>query len=82
MKTELIEKLENLLKTQEEVIFKYSKKDGSERIAKGTRKTEIVENFEATPSGNGSEKSGVITYFDLEKKSWRCFKPENLIEIC
>ena len=62
-----------------DVHFTYRKKDGSEREAYGTRNTTIITEHNATPSGNGSEKNGVITYYDLTSNDWRSFKVENFI---
>ena len=78
---ELVEQLKSELQNKKEVKFKFTKIDGTERIALGTKHKDVIESFNATPSGNGVEKTGVITYFDLEKKSWRSFKEENLKEI-
>ena len=60
--------------------FKYTKKDGSERIASGTRHAEFIRTQGAEPKGSGVERSGVITYYDLEKSGWRSFNEENFVE--
>ena len=62
-----------------DIHFTYRKKDGTEREAYGTRNTDIIIVHDAMPSGNGSEKTGVITYYDLNSKGWRSFKTENFI---
>ena len=62
-----------------DVYFTYRKKDGTEREAYGTRNTRIIKDSNATPSGNGTEKAGVIAYYDLESEGWRCFKIDNFI---
>ena len=62
-----------------DVYFTYKKKDGTEREAYGTRNTGIIKDHNATPVGTGAEKTGVITYYDLDSKGWRCFKIENFI---
>ena len=62
-----------------DVHFTYRKKDGTEREAYGTRNTGIIKDHNATPSGTGTEKIGVITYYDLDSNGWRCFKIENFI---
>lgn len=62
-----------------DIHFTYRKKDGTEREAYGTRNTDIIMLNDAMPSGNGSEKTGVITYYDLTSKGWRSFKTENFI---
>ena len=61
------------------VYFTYRKKDGTERGAYGTRNTGIIKDHNATPVSTGTEKIGVITYYDLDSNGWRCFKIENLI---
>lgn len=62
-----------------DVHFTYRKKDGTEREAYGTRNTDIIIVNDVMPSSNGSEKTGVITYYDLNSKGWRSFKAENFI---
>ena len=62
------------------VNFKYTKKDGSERIASGTRHMDFIRTQGAEPKGTGVEKEGVITYYDLEKESWRSFREESFVE--
>lgn len=62
-----------------DVYFTYRKKDGTEREAHGTRNTGIITDHNATPVGTGTEKIGVIAYYDLESEGWRCFKIENFI---
>jgi hypothetical protein len=62
-----------------DVHFTYRKKDGTEREAYGTRNTDIITINDAMPSGNGSEKTGVISYYDLTSNGWRSFKTENFI---
>ena len=65
---------------EREVEFKYTKKDGSERTAKGTLKSEIY-GEENEPKGTGySTPENVIKYYDLNSKGWRSFLVENLIE--
>ena len=62
-----------------DVHFTYRKKDGTEREAHGTRNLDIITRYGAIPSGNGSEKGGVITYYDLNSNGWRSFRIENFI---
>ena len=66
--------------TQGVCSFKYTKKDGSERIASGTRHAEFIITQGAEPKGSGVERSGVITYYDLEKSGWRSFNEDSFIE--
>ena len=60
--------------------FKYTKKDGSERVAKGTRNPDVVRENDATPKGTGVERNGVITYYDLDKAAWRSFNEDSFVE--
>lgn len=78
--TQLQTKLAN-----EIVSFKYTKKDGTIREAKGTTNPGIIEsNFDYSylPKGekdiNYSDK--VTRYFDTEKIGWRSFQNDSLIE--
>lgn len=64
---------------REVVNFKYTKKDGSERTASGTRNIDFIKSQDAEPSGNGVEKEGVITYYDIGKTGWRSFRVENFL---
>ena len=59
--------------------FQYTKKDGSVRTATGTRNLTLLEYYGATPNGNGPEKEGVITYYDIDANGWRSFITENFI---
>ena len=68
-----------------DVYFSYLKKDGTVREAYGTRDTNIINEYNAAPKGNSSEKDGVITYYDIEFEGWRSFKIDNFIgfnDIC
>lgn len=62
------------------VNFKYTKKDGTERIASGTLNMEFIKSQGAEPNGNGVERQGIISYYDLGKEAWRCFNEDNFIE--
>lgn len=65
------------------VTFKFTKKDGSERIARGTRCFDnplaVGENY-VPPKGTGVEKPNTISYWDLDKEAWRCFNESSYIE--
>ena len=41
----------------------------------------IVGEDYVAPKGNGVEKSGVVIYWDLDKKGWRSLQNESLISI-
>ena len=64
-----------------EVIFSFEKKDGSERIARGTKKREMVPDS-SVPIGKEYHKSDeVIRYYDLDKQDWRSFRKDKFIDI-
>lgn len=67
----LAEKLQNGIAD-----FCFIKKDGSIRRAKGTLKAEY---FSVMPKGVRPPNPAVYTYYDIEKDSFRCFKPENFL---
>ena len=62
------------------VNFKYKKKNGEIRDAKGTLNVEIM-GEENTPKGTGYDIVDTnIRYYDLNSEGWRSFIAENLIE--
>ena len=62
------------------VEFKYKKKDGSIRDAKGTLNIDIMGN-ENAPTGSGHNVSDInIRYYDLNSNDWRSFVYNNLLE--
>ena len=66
------------LLTERVVRFSYRKNDGSIREAVGTLMKSM------TPPTHGGGKptpEHLQLYYDVEKKSWRSFKKENLIEV-
>lgn len=78
MQIELKEKLRNGI-----VTFTYTKKDGTTRQARGTLiqdRSIVGENFVA-PKGTGVEKTGAISYWDLDKDAWRSCQDSSIISI-
>lgn len=62
------------------VEFKYKKKDGSIRDAKGTLNIDIM-GSENAPTGSGYNISDSnIRYYDLNSNGWRSFLVDNLLE--
>ena len=62
------------------VEFKYKKKNGEERVAKGTLNVEVMGEAN-TPKGTGYDiTDSNIRYYDLNSEGWRSFVTENLIE--
>lgn len=58
--------------------FSFVKKNGEIREAVGTKKF-IPEDH--APKGTGTESPGVITYFDLEKNSWRALRQGSVTSV-
>lgn len=83
VKESLQQKLNRLLKTEDVVNFTFKKKNGELRQARGTKKMDKIESIDgnAVPTGKGAPKTGVITYFDLDKSTWRSFQEESLVSI-
>lgn len=63
------------------VEFKFTKKDGTERVARGTLQSELVPEYEAKTDRTPTKNYGAMTYYDLEKNAFRSFKIVNLIGI-
>lgn len=82
-KESLLQKLNYILKTENVVNFSYQKKNGELRHARGTKKLDRIKSIDenAIPSGEGTPKTGVIAYFDLDKSAWRSFQEESLVSI-
>jgi len=67
------------------VLFKFEKKDGSTRVAYGTRNPKIIAGIIGTSTATTSIKrpprEGFVTYFDMEKESFRCFSEERFLGV-
>ena len=77
-----IEEIKEFKKALHEGIveFKYTKKNGEERTAKGTLNIDIY-GKENEPKGTGYNISDDnIRYYDLNSEGWRSFIFNNLIE--
>lgn len=63
------------------VKFKYTKRDGSERLAVGTTNIEDIPT-ESHPSGSFRNTSDeIIRYYDLTSEGWRSCLKSNIISI-
>ena len=60
------------------VEFTYQKKDGSTRQATGTTSSTF---FSYTRKTDRITPSHLVTYFDLDKNSFRSFKAANILEV-
>ena len=64
--------------------FWFRKRDGSLRSAYGTLVTDIIGRHGGIPEGKGREDRtfcGNVSYFDLEKDEWRCFRADSVQEV-
>lgn len=64
--------------------FWFIKRDGTLRSAYGTLVMDIIARHGGVPEGEQREErafSGNVSYFDLEKDAWRCFKADSIQEI-
>jgi hypothetical protein len=81
--------LASLKKAMQEGIahFTFDKANGEERPAYGTRAPDIIKRHGGTPKGDERTyleqalQPTTFIYFDLGKRAWRSFRPENLVEI-
>lgn len=62
--------------------FKFTKKNGEERIAVGTLNFDAMPET-AVPSGTQTweDPEDIVKYYDLEKSGWRSFRWEQFVEI-
>lgn len=59
--------------------FIYVKKDGSLRVAKGTKNFDFIPS-EDVPTGGGNEMpDNIETYYDVDKGAWRCLDINRLL---
>lgn len=64
--------------------FWFRKTDGSLRSAYGTLDMDIIGRHNGVPEGeerNGRPFNGTVSYFDLEKDAWRCFRADSVQEV-
>lgn len=61
--------------------FIYVKKDGSLRVAKGTKNFDFIPS-EDIPTGGGNEiPDNIETYYDVDRGAWRCLDINRLLWI-
>ena len=64
------------------VKFSFTKKDGSLREAEGTLNQSTIHSVYSFKGGDcPPQRYGYVSYWDTEKKDWRCFNPSNLVSI-
>ena len=81
VETLITKKLFKVLLKRGTLGFSFKKKDGSNRVAKGTLKIACIPS-DKRPKGTGKpEKDHIVRYFDLDKKEWRSMIFDNLISV-
>lgn len=78
-----VKKLRDLL-SKDIVNFTFVKLDGSKRKAVGTRNIDIVRAIggnSQVPKGVRVPSPRVLTFWDLQKKAWRCCRKDRIISI-
>lgn len=66
------------------VLFTFLKKDGTHRLALGTRNVGLLSGLgfdNAETEGNRKPSPSVLVYFDLQKEDWRCCLRTNVLDI-
>lgn len=67
------------------VKFAYKKKNGDMRYATGTNNIMLLNEMYGFNLDKRDEdeqqRNGLITYFDIEKQGWRCFRDELLTKV-
>lgn len=81
----LMEELKKRMK-DDVVHFTFKKKDGTVRQAYGTRESEIIVRHEGAVLPDDKSKRQVhngntFPYYDIERKAWRCFRMDMLMDI-
>ena len=72
------EELHELFVSHPQVIVTFTKKDGSERVLRGTLNESLIP-VEKHPKGLRESYDTVFTVFDLDEDDWRCFKLDSII---
>lgn len=71
---------------EKEVVFTFKKKDGSERVMRGTTNLDLIpvsKHPKSITEGTDSTRKvndSVIAVFDLDAEEWRSFIIDNLVE--
>jgi len=66
------------------VRFSFKKKNGETRYATGSTNIEMLNalfKLNMKPFKEETNRDGITTYYDIEKKNWRSLRDESLIEI-
>lgn len=66
--------------------FKYTKNDGTERIANGTLNVDLISKYipitidSVNVAAKRTVNPNIVNYFDTDKQGWRSFNIGNFIE--
>jgi len=61
--------------------IKFTKVDGTERVMRCTLKSDLVPAPEHKPEQNRTVNESVLPVWDLEKKGWRSFRIDSVLEL-
>ena len=80
--------LKQLLLSNDTVEFTYTKKDGSERKAKGTWKLHLMEDWQPADTDGDealeqalSKNENVVKYYDIDSHGWRQCSKDAVVSI-
>ena len=59
--------------------FIYVKKDGSLRVAKGTKNFDFIPSEDVPTGGRNEMPDNIETYYDVDKGAWRCLDINRLL---
>lgn len=63
------------------VTFQYKKNDGTIRTATGTTNLDTISENYTFKGGQGPERFGYVSYWDMDKQDWRCFNESRLVAV-
>lgn len=74
--------LNELFADNSQVVVTFTKKDGSNRVMRCTRKYELIPAEHYPKNYNPDQDPGsIFKVFDLDKEGWRCFDLNSIIEV-
>jgi hypothetical protein len=80
MTTHTLESLSKLFSEHDVVTITFTKKDGTERILKGTRKL-IPDEHKPKSDQKESKSSSSFVVFDVDANGWRSLSPSSIISV-
>ena len=76
------EDFKKVLRKNFETKFKFTKKDGTEREARGTLMSDMIpESMQPSGTQTWESPEDIVKYYDLDKEGWRSFRWEQFVEL-